>query len=103
MQNLEDTRLKKLLERRAGVVRQIAAAKRKLRDQSRRRTWIRDRLIGQAVLILQGEGKIPASVTALIIGSLLDLAEGHNRHFEALQGCPFDPTDLLHETSQAVE
>lgn len=100
---LESQRLLNLRKRKSDVLGQIAAEKKKLEDQSRKRESLRHVLVGEVVFKMVEEEQIPEDIFRDIKMNLLTRVEGKNREFQAFQGSVFDLDELLLEMSEPVD
>jgi hypothetical protein len=100
---IKSERLSVLERRKRTLQHKIAQEMRRLRDQSRKRAVIRARVIGETVLQLREQGRLPEGLFEQILDVLLARVEGNNVEFEALQGSVFDLTALLYEGSKPIE
>ena len=100
---LESQRLLNLRKRKSDVLGQIAAEKKKLEDQSRKRASLRHLIAGEVVFKMVEEGRIPEDVVLSIKMDLLTRVEGKNREFQAFQGSVLELNELLLEMSEPVD
>ena len=100
---LESERLAELQKRKSDLLDQIAAEKKRLEDQSRKRMSLRHLIVGEVVFKMVEEGQIPEDVVRSIKMDLLTRVEGKNREFQAFQGSVFELNELLLEMSEPVD
>lgn len=90
MSKSESDRLADLLLRQRALERKIAIEKRRLRDHSRVRAAIRSRVLGEALLRLHGQGRLPESVVRDLRNDLRARLDSRSAERQSLDGTPFD-------------